>query len=363
MCHGEDENAEYPTVIAIPDYFSPNSAKLIGQAAEMAGLKVEQIITNAAAACLAYNIGQDENTNETVLVYRVGGRTAECSLIHIDNGIYEIESTIHKNNLGGFIFTDAIVDYVAEEFFRRYKLNPKDSRRHMAKLNYYTEQSKHVLSTLSTTHVFIESLIDGVDVNSNISRARFESLIAPHLSKFRKPIEELLEQRINKDKKIDRVILCGGSMKIPKLQSAISELFSNSEILSSIPPDEVIAIGSARQAALNPGKYIHDVNFDADVEVVPHSIYIKKINSNDDEILAFPGGTQVYTVFRFNMQIDANEKNIEFNVYEKRGTDTITSLGEIKFDNDTINEKIVGDAEFIAILKPTAVEITCEKFV
>lgn len=232
----------------------------------------------------------------------------------------------------------------------------------MAKLMYYAEQSKHVLSTLSSTQIFIESLIDGIDANFNISRARFESLISSHLSKFRNPVEEILESRLNKDKPIDRVILCGGTMKMPKLQKSISDMFPNSEILSSIAPDETIAIGCARQASLNPGKFIPNVDFMADVDVISSDIYIKKID-NDEEILAFPQGTQTYSVFRFNKTIESSVSNIEFSIYEKRKDGEKFDMGNIKFNDISEEDKIKGDIDFVAILKPTLVEISYEKFV
>lgn len=355
ICHGDDQNAEYPVVISIPDYFNLDSGKEIRRAAQSAGFKVEQIIKNSAAAVLGYNIGQDDaSKSETVFVYRIGGHTVECSIVNVDNGLYEIENSIYRNHLGGNIFTKAIAKFVSEEFFNKYKLNPNESKRSMAKLLYHVEQSKHVLSTMPSTQIFIESLIDGIDVNSNMSRARFESLIAPHLSKFREPVEALLESRKDKSKKIDRVILCGGSMKIPKLQSTIAEMFPDSEILSSIAPDEVIAIGCARQAALNPGELLADVEgLYTDIQLVPHDIYIK--SSEDDGVLAFPRGSQTYTTFKFNQTIADAEKTLDFSIYEKHGDGEIVNLGTI----DVALTPKTGNVEFVAVLKPTLIEISC----
>lgn len=159
------------------------------------------VITEPSAALLAYDIGFDETEVSNVLIVRLGGLSADLTIISVRNGLYSVVDSQHLAHLGGNVITQVLSEYLAKEFFGKYKMDPRESRRTMVKLNESAENVKHILSTMPSAHVFIESLMDGIDFQSNISRARFENVIASKLSIFIRAIEEFIaKNNLNIDK-------------------------------------------------------------------------------------------------------------------------------------------------------------------
>ncbi|XP_021923589.1 heat shock 70 kDa protein 14-like isoform X2 [Zootermopsis nevadensis] len=242
--------ADLRAVLAIPLHFQQNSRQTVMRSAEEAGFEVLQVISEPSAAVLAYGVGLSNLDEEHhCLVYRLGGETLDVTVVQVSAGMYTISGTVHKSNLGGNTFTRILADYLAGEFRHRWKLDPQESRRSMVKLRSTAETCKHILSTVSTAHCFVESLCEGVDFSYNITRARFENLITSHLSEYMQPVHEVLKKSGLSSKLITKLILSGGAMKMPKLQQAVGDLFPESEVLSGISPDEVIATGAARQGS------------------------------------------------------------------------------------------------------------------
>jgi len=237
----------------------------------------------------------------TVLVVRLGGLSSDFSILSVANGLYTMVDSVHVPQLGGNLLTKALADYLAQEFCNKWKLDPRESRRTMVKLLQYAENCKHVLSTMPSSHIFIESLMDGIDWSQNISRARFENVISSKIALFVRPIEEFVKKHATIS--IDKIIFTGGTMKVPKLQQAISALFPNAQVLNSIPPDETVSIGCGKQ-----GLYISGVSWDtngqhADMEVntLSHDVYIEYVaddQSGDEKAreLLFSRGALVPSV-------------------------------------------------------------------
>lgn len=159
-----------------------------------AGFEVIGVITEPSAALLAYNIGIDENESSNVLVVRLGGLTSDLTILTVRNGLYSVVDSVHLPHLGGNILTQALSEYLAGEFFTKYKLDPRESRRTMVKLNETAENVKHILSSMPSAHVFVESLMDGIDWSQNISRARFENVIGTKLQLLSRPIDEFIKK-------------------------------------------------------------------------------------------------------------------------------------------------------------------------
>lgn len=258
--------------------------------------------------------------------------------------------------MGGNRITSALCDYIGDEFYRKYKLDLKESRRSLIKLKQYADECKHTLSTMPSAQIFIESLIDGIDWNQSMSRARFESILGPILTAFKEPIDKMLKQ--NNDKKIKKVIFCGGTMKIPKLQTYISELFTDAEILSTISPDEVISMGCARQCYLTR---LLSVDFElphltTSVETNKNDIFIKR-RGTDEEILLFPHGPvfshdKIFT----DPKLTKDEAELVFELFEKDSELKSTALGDITFKD------VSGGAEFVAtLINSNSVEVTILK--
>lgn len=181
-------------VIAVPINWSQKSRQQYCQAVRDAGFEVIGVITEPSAALLAYDIGVDEKESANVLVVRLGGLTTEFTIVTVRNGLYSVVDSLHLPHLGGNILTQALSEYLASEFFSKYKLDPRESRRTMVKLNETAENVKHILSSMPSAHVFVESLMDGIDWSQNISRARFENVIGKKLPLFTRPIDEFIKK-------------------------------------------------------------------------------------------------------------------------------------------------------------------------
>lgn len=194
-------DAVLEVVVAVPIHWSTESRQQFCQTVRDGGFEVIGVVTEPSAALLAYDIGVDETEVSNVLVVRLGGLTADLSVISVRNGLYTVVDSVHLPHLGGNIITQVLSEYLAQEFFGKYKLDPRESRRTMVKLNESAENVKHILSAMPSAHVFIESLMDGIDFQSNISRARFENVIGSKLSGIIRPIEELIAKaNVNIDK-------------------------------------------------------------------------------------------------------------------------------------------------------------------
>ncbi|TRZ04206.1 hypothetical protein DNTS_029859, partial [Danionella cerebrum] len=214
-------------VITVPFEFGEMQKNALRQAAENAGFNVLRLIHEPSAALLAYGIGQDSPLGKShALVYKLGGTSLSVTILEVNSGMYRVLATQTDHSTGGESFTQELARFLAAEA--------------MLKLMNSADVAKHTLSTLGSANCFVDSLYDGMDFECNVSRARFELICSSLLNKSIQPIKS--------------VVLCGGSARIPKLQQMIRDLFSDVELLNSIPPDEVIPVGAAIQAGILVGK-------------------------------------------------------------------------------------------------------------
>lgn len=307
--HSMSNEGDLKLVLAAPLHWSNTSRERLVKCAELAGFDVLQVISEPAAALLAYNI-EETPEDVNVLVYRLGGSSCDASVVKVSGGFMAVEQNVYRSDLGGQCLTKDLADFIAQEFRQRWKLDPQESRRAMAKLLVHADNCKHVLSTLNSAHVFIESLLDGVDWSQNVSRARFENVISPKISAYMEPAQKVIERFGGP---IHKIVICGGSMKIPKLQSAIANLLPEAEVLSGISPDEVIAVGCSREAALLldiPEFSLNDLN--TEVEFLGKDIYLKYL---DQTIQLFKEGSAPYSQ---NVQsIDIGDlKSVSFTLHD-----------------------------------------------
>lgn len=194
--------SDLEVVVAVPMNWSQKSRQQFCKAVRDGGFDVIGVITEPSAALLAYDIGVDPNETSNVLIVRLGGLTSDLTIMSVKNGLYSVIDSLHLPHLGGNILTQALSEYLASEFFAKYKLDPRESRRTMVKLNETAENVKHILSSMPSAHVFVESLMDGIDWSQNISRARFENVIGAKLTLFSRPIDEFIK---NHNVDIDKV--------------------------------------------------------------------------------------------------------------------------------------------------------------
>lgn len=255
------ENDFSKTVITVPLSFTPDQRKQVKNYATLGGLHVTQVISEPAAALLAYGISQNDQTeSNTCLVFKCGGASLTATVMQTSGGMFSVLGSVTKE-VGGDLVTNILIEMLAAEFKRKYKMDPRESKRGKMKLKINAENAKHVLSTLDNANCYIESLYEGIDFNSNVSRSRLDAEFSKILSKFIDPLHEVLDTVKIKPTDIDKVVLCGGTAKIPKLQKSLKDLFVNAELLNTINPDEVVAVGAATQASLlTQDDFIEDSN-------------------------------------------------------------------------------------------------------
>lgn len=242
-------------VVTVPAYFNDSQRQATKDAGSIAGLDVLRIINEPTAAAIAYGLDKvGENRERNVLIFDLGGGTFDVSLLTIDGGIFEVKATAGDTHLGGEDFDNRLVNHFVEEFKRKYKKDITGNPRSLRRLRTACERAKRALSSAAQTNLEIDSLYEGIDFYTTITRARFEELNADLFRSCLQPVEKVL-----KDSKLDKpsvhdVVLVGGSTRIPKVQSLVSDFFNGKELNKSINPDEAVAFGAAVQASILTGQ-------------------------------------------------------------------------------------------------------------
>lgn len=242
-------------VITIPAHFSDSQRNATKSAGKIAGFdEVLRIINEPTSAGLAYGIEKNNSSREiNVLIVDVGGGTADMSILSIDGGLYETKGTAGDKFLGGSDFDNCIVDFMVSDFKKKFKTDPTTSTKSMKRFKNSAENVKKNLSTSSTTSIEIESAFEGNDYNGTITRAKFEQICEPIFTKCIKLVKQVLEDTNIKKEDIKEIVLVGGSSRIPKLQSLLSDLFDGKTLNKSINPDEAVCYGACIQGAILTG--------------------------------------------------------------------------------------------------------------
>ncbi|KDO35222.1 hsp70-like protein [Saprolegnia parasitica CBS 223.65] len=239
-------------VITVPAYFNDSQRQATKDAGAIAGLNVLRIINEPTAAAIAY--GLDKKGGErNVLIFDLGGGTFDVSLLTIEEGIFEVKATAGDTHLGGEDFDNRLVDHFTAEFKRKHRKDMTQNQRALRRLRTACERAKRTLSASAQAYIEIDSLFDGVDFNSTITRARFEDLCADYFRKTMDPVEKVLKDAKLSKSQVHEVVLVGGSTRIPKVQQLLSEFFNGKEPCKSINPDEAVAFGATVQAAILSG--------------------------------------------------------------------------------------------------------------
>ena len=239
-------------VITVPAYFNDSQRQATKDAGHIAGLNVLRIINEPTAAAIAY--GLDKKSEEkNVLIFDLGGGTFDVSLLSIDDGIFEVKATAGDTHLGGEDFDNILMKYFIDEFKRKHKTDLTENKRSLRRLKTACERAKRTLSSSATASVELESLCEGIDFFTNISKARFESLCMNLFQKCINPVSRVLQDAGISKSNVHEIVLVGGSTRIPKIQELLSSFFNNKELNKGINPDEAVAYGSAVQAAILSG--------------------------------------------------------------------------------------------------------------
>ena len=243
---GEDVSE---AVITVPAYFNDSQRQATKDAGAIAGLNVLRIINEPTAAAIAYGL-DNKSEEKNVLIFDLAGGTFYVSLLNIDDGIFEVLATAGDTQLGGEDFDNLLVKHFSDEFKRKYKHDISDNKRASRRLRTACEKAKRTLSSSATASIEVESIYEGIDFFTSITRAKFEMLCMSLFQKCIEPVSKVLRDSGVSKNKVDEIVLVGGSTRIPKIQDLLSSFFNGKELSKNINPDEAVAYGASVQAAI-----------------------------------------------------------------------------------------------------------------
>lgn len=240
-------------VITVPAYFNDSQRQATKDAGLIAGLNVLRIINEPTAAAIAYGLDKKGQGEKNILIYDLGGGTFDVTIMAIEDGIFEVKSTAGDTHLGGEDFDHRLMDYFVQDFQRKHKQDITGNKKSMRRLQTACENAKKTLSSSTSASIEIDSLYEGIDYSGVITRARFEDICSDLFRKTFDPVEKVLSDAKMSKSMIHEIVLVGGSTRIPKIQTQLSEFFNGKELCKNINPDEAVAYGAAVQGAILTG--------------------------------------------------------------------------------------------------------------
>ncbi|KAG0657616.1 70-kilodalton heat shock protein [Rhodotorula mucilaginosa] len=240
-------------VVTVPAYFNDSQRQATKDAGTISGLNVLRIINEPTAAAIAYGLDKKSEGEKNVLIFDLGGGTFDVSLLTIEEGIFEVKATAGDTHLGGEDFDNRLVTHFCAEFKRKNKKDLTSNARALRRLRTACERAKRTLSSAAQTTIEIDSLFEGIDFYTSITRARFEELCADLFRGTMEPVEKVLRDSKIDKQSVNEIVLVGGSTRIPRVQKLVSDFFNGKEPNKSINPDEAVAYGAAVQAAILTG--------------------------------------------------------------------------------------------------------------
>jgi molecular chaperone DnaK len=317
-------------VITVPAYFNDSQRQATKDAGKIAGIEVKRIINEPTAAALAY--GLDKKSNETILVFDLGGGTFDVSILEVGDGVFEVLATSGDTHLGGDDFDKKIVDHIAEEFKKQEGIELRKDRQALQRLTEAAEKAKIELSSVTQAEInlpFITATQDGPKhIDMTLTRAKFEEICADLIDRCRIPVENAIRDAKIDKSAINEVVLVGGSTRIPAVQEVVKRILGK-DPNQSVNPDEVVAIGAAIQAGVLAGE-VKDILL---LDVTPLSLGVETLGGVMTKII--PRNTTIPTKKSevFSTAVDG-QTNVEIHVLqgEREMSNDNKSLGTFRLD-------------------------------
>jgi L1 cell adhesion molecule like protein len=297
-------------VVTVPAYFNDSQRNATKDAGAIAGLEVLRIINEPTAAAIAYGLdnsssaadkGKGGKKERVVLIFDLGGGTFDVSLLTIDSGIFTVKATAGDTHLGGEDFDNRIVEHLKAEFKRKHGKDLSENVR--------------TLSSTTQTSIEIDSLFDGIDFATNLTRAKVEELNADLFQGCLDPVEKVLKDSKVKKEEVDDVVLVGGSTRIPKIQSLLQDFFKGKQLNRSINPDEAVAYGAAVQAAIITGQQSTKTENLLLLDVVPLSLGVEMEGGIMSVVV--PRNTPIPTIKKKTFTtVGDGQTTVEFPIHE-----------------------------------------------
>lgn len=262
-------------VVTVPAYFNDSQRQATKDAGVISGLDVKRIINEPTAAAIAYGLDRKGAGEKNILIFDLGGGTFDVSLLTIEEGVFEVKATSGNTHLGGEDFDNRMVEFCAAEFKKRSGIDIKGNNRALRRLRTACERAKRSLSASTQASIEIETLAEGVDFFTSMTRAKFEELNMDYFRGCLQPVEQVLRDANIAKNQIHEVVLVGGSTRIPKVQQLLQEFFNGKELCKSINPDEAVAYGAAVQGAILSGEQSSQVKDLLLLDVTPLSLGIE----------------------------------------------------------------------------------------